>query len=92
MRNFCYCKKLCVIFGCITNENKLAKVFPNGLAGSPQSWKVREKFLVMESHRKVMENKKNVRSHGKIIQNIVKRYGSFQNCPVMKLQKSEIRK
>ena len=34
--------------------------------GFPQSWKVMEKFVVMESHGKVMENKKNIKSHGKL--------------------------
>ena len=35
-------------------------------SGFPQSWKVREKFVVMESHGKVMENKKYIKSHGKV--------------------------
>ena len=35
-------------------------------SGFPQSWKVVEKFMVMESHRKVMENNKYVISHGKV--------------------------
>ena len=36
------------------------------ITGFPQSWKVMEKFVVMESHEKVMENDKNMKSHGKV--------------------------
>ena len=35
-------------------------------SGFPQSWKVMEKFVVMESHGKVTENNKYVKSHGKV--------------------------
>ena len=38
----------------------------NDTTGFPQSWKVMEKFVVMESLRKVMENNKNIKSHGEV--------------------------
>ena len=59
------------------------------LTGFPQSWEVRENFVVMESHGKVMENNKNIKSRGKVkfLPNSClkynKRYGSFQSCVVM---------
>ena len=35
-------------------------------SGFPQSWKILEKKVVMESHGKVMENSKNSEFHGNL--------------------------
>ena len=34
--------------------------------GFPQSWKIMEKFMIMESHGKSWKIKKNNESHGKL--------------------------
>ena len=41
-------------------------VLEQGSHSHGKSDKVMEKFVVMESHGKVMENDKNIKSHGKV--------------------------
>ena len=38
----------------------------NSISGFPQSWKVMEKFVVMENHGRDMENNRNIKSHEKL--------------------------